>query len=230
VCQAQTEHRQSGDTNEISSANFHHVPVCDTVASHTRPTKTNNAAYFVTDFATFFGRYRRSWNLRTESTAMRMVCTSLLFLLGAASCVSLAQAAPAKAGAHQAPAGVSSGSATQILSEYRKQNGLAPVVYDPLLQKVAETQAVAMARADVLSHDIAGGLSSRMAASGAPCRACAENVAAGYGSVGQVFAGWKVSSGHNANLLNPSMRRIGIAMTSAPNSRFKNYWALVLAD
>ena len=161
-----------------------------------------------------------------------MSCIPFFFVIGAV--VSCGE--PANTGAPQptqvriAAARGAASPATAILSRYRVQNGLNAVVQDSALQKVAQAQANAMAKADVMSHDVAGSLTSRMAAFGAPCHACAENVGAGYRTLAEAFEGWRNSSGHNANMLNPAMRRIGLASARAANSRYGTYWALVLAQ
>jgi uncharacterized protein YkwD len=44
------------------------------------------------------------------------------------------------------------------------------------------------------------------------------------------MAGWRRSPGHNANLLDPQMRRMGVATAYAPGTRYKVYWALVMSN
>ncbi len=104
------------------------------------------------------------------------------------------------------------------------------VALDPALNRVAQRQADAMARADTLSHTLAGDLSARVAAEGVRRGAEAENVSAGYPSFERALAGWQRSPGHDANLLYRPIRRIGIAAASAPGTRYKTYWALVMTD
>ena len=44
------------------------------------------------------------------------------------------------------------------------------------------------------------------------------------------MAGWKASSGHRKNLLNPYATEIGIAAVATPaGSKKRTYWALILA-
>jgi hypothetical protein len=71
---------------------------------------------------------------------------------------------------------------------------------------------------------VAGPLSRRI-----PHGAGAENIAAGTRDFPTTLAMWKRSSGHNANLLNRSMTRIGIASAQSSNSRYGTFWALILA-
>ncbi|RIK36948.1 MAG: hypothetical protein DCC58_18660 [Chloroflexi bacterium] len=51
-----------------------------------------------------------------------------------------------------------------------------------------------------------------------------ENIAAGYSSAQAVFNGWKASSGHNKNMLNPNFKVIGIGFVSVSGSPYTHYW------
>ena len=56
-----------------------------------------------------------------------------------------------------------------------------------------------------------------------------ENISAGYHTFAEAFSGWRDSPPHRANMLNRSVTRIGIAAALAPNSKYKVFWALILA-
>lgn len=119
--------------------------------------------------------------------------------------------------------------AAAAISQYRAQHGLGPVVLDSSLIKAASYEAEANARAGQLSHDHGGSFESRMASAGFGRRYAAENLSAGSETFDQVLGRWKSSPAHNSNMLMPQARRIGIARVDAPGSRYKRYWALVLA-
>jgi uncharacterized protein YkwD len=116
-------------------------------------------------------------------------------------------------------------SAATLISAYRTQNGLPPVAVDPQLNRAAEVQARAVAEVGHLSH---GDFASRMHRHGVG-GAAAENLAAGSTTVAQAVARWVASPGHNANLLMPNARRIGLARADS-ESRYGRYWALVLSQ
>lgn len=116
------------------------------------------------------------------------------------------------------------------ISLYREAHHLSPVAIDPGLMEFAQAQANAMARADHLSHEIAGSFNERLIAAHRHKATAVENVSAGYASADAVFGGWQRSPPHNANLLSANMHRMGIAVADAPGTRFKTYWALVLTD
>ena len=51
-----------------------------------------------------------------------------------------------------------------------------------------------------------------------------ENIAAGQTTATAVFNAWKASSGHNANMLNPNFKVIGIGMAQVAGSPYGTYW------
>ncbi|MDE2579052.1 MAG: CAP domain-containing protein [Hyphomicrobiales bacterium] len=120
--------------------------------------------------------------------------------------------------------------ASAIISAYRRAHGLSPVVVEPMLNGFARQQAAAMASADQLSHEVAGGLTARLGRAGIAQRTAVENVSAGYQSTARVIAGWQRSPGHNQNLLDPSARRMGIAAVASPGGHYKSYWSLVMTN
>lgn len=120
--------------------------------------------------------------------------------------------------------------AAGAISQYRRDHALSAVEADAILQNVAQAQADAMAATDRLSHVVDGDLRNRLDAANLRQKAAVENVSAGYFSFDDVMAGWRRSPGHNANLLDPRMRRMGLALAHAPGTRHKVYWALVMSN
>ena len=133
------------------------------------------------------------------------------------------------AGAPTVPVILDEQAAATAISRYRAQHGLSPVVIDSRLITAASFQAQANARAGRLSHDLGGTFTSRMASAGLARSHAAENLSAGSETFDQVLARWKASPQHNANMLIPQLRRIGIARVDAPETRYRRYWALVMA-
>ncbi len=158
------------------------------------------------------------WN-----TAMRLPLLAAAITLVAAPAFAR-DPAPAHAKAAK-PAATSP--AAQAVNAFRRENGLGPLSDDPALQRAAQKQADAMASAGVMSHDVAGGFSSRMQAAGIKAGAAAENVAMGQRSLAEVMEDWKNSSGHRRNLLMASATRLGVAQRVGADKRL--YWAMVLA-
>lgn len=124
---------------------------------------------------------------------------------------------------------VDADAARDMISLYRANKGLGALAVDPALQRTAQAQAEAMARAGSVDAGRTP-LQARLSQNGATASASAENVSAGYYTLAEAFSGWRDSRPHNANMLKRDMRRMGIATAYAPNAKYKVYWALVLAD
>src|SRR5262249_51150028 len=120
--------------------------------------------------------------------------------------------------------------AASMISGYRTNNGLTAVTLDPELMKLAEAQAQAMASRDTLSHDVARSFHDRLKGGGYRAGTAAENVGAGYHTLAQAFSGWRDSPPHRANMLLKGATRMGIAAAYAPKSKYKVFWALIVAE
>ena len=119
--------------------------------------------------------------------------------------------------------------AASMISGYRQNNGLGAVEVDPVLMQVAEAQSQAMASRNKLDHNVNGSLAQRLKVGGYDARIAVENVSAGYHTLAEAFSGWRDSPPHRANMLNSSVTKLGIAASYAPNTKYKVFWALVLA-
>jgi uncharacterized protein YkwD len=128
-----------------------------------------------------------------------------------------------------AGAAVDASTAASMISGYRSNNGLSAVAVDPGLMQLAEAQARAMAARDKLDHNVIRDFNGRLKASGYDAKVAAENIGAGYHTLAEAFSGWRDSPPHRKNMLLPGATQIGIAAVYAPNSKYKVFWALILA-
>ena len=64
---------------------------------------------------------------------------------------------------------------------------------------------------------------------GSDAKVAAENIGAGYHTLAQAFSGWRDLPSHRKNMLLPGATHIGIATAYAPQSKYKVFWALILA-
>lgn len=122
---------------------------------------------------------------------------------------------------------VDAAAAASMISGYRRNNGLSAVTVDPELMKLAQAQAQAMATRDKLEHDVGRSFKDRI--KGYRMREIAENVGAGYHTLAEAFSGWRDSPSHRANMLLAGATRMGIAAAYSPKSKYKVFWALILA-
>ncbi|MEA1830800.1 CAP domain-containing protein [Methylobacterium durans] len=115
--------------------------------------------------------------------------------------------------------------AREMISAYRRGRGEAPLTLDPELQRLAETEAAAMAAADRPSK----AQTVKVAVERLGYQKANANLSAGYHTLAEAFSGWRDSPSHNAVMLDASATRMGIATAYAPNSKYKVYWALLVA-
>jgi uncharacterized protein YkwD len=120
--------------------------------------------------------------------------------------------------------------AVSMISGYRTNNGLPALDLDPALTAMAQAQAETMAKRDKLDHNAKRPFVRRLSAAGYPAKSAAENVGAGYHTLAEAFSGWRDSASHRKNMLLPGATRMGIAAVYTPGSKYKVYWALILAE
>ena len=128
-----------------------------------------------------------------------------------------------------ADAKVDARAAASMISGYRSNNGLGSVTLDDKLMRMAEEQARAMASKNKFEHDAAGPFAQRVKRSGYDAKVAVENIGAGYHTLAEAFSGWRDSPPHRANMLHSGVTKMGIAAAYSPNSKYKVFWALVLA-
>ena len=128
-----------------------------------------------------------------------------------------------------ADASVDAAAAQSMISGYRTNNGLAPVAIDPELMRLASDQARTMAARDKLDHSAGRPFEERIRASKFDAGVAVENISAGYHTLAEAFSGWRDSPPHRANMLNKNVTKMGIAAVYSPQSKYKVYWALILA-
>jgi uncharacterized protein YkwD len=116
----------------------------------------------------------------------------------------------------------------EMISRYRHAHGLSTVKTDPQLTAIAERQAKSMAASGIMDHNVAGSFTARM--SGARTGMAAENIAAGIKTWAETFHMWQTSPGHNANLLQSKADIVGVAVAHNEQTRYKTYWAMVIAE
>ncbi|HYA05194.1 MAG TPA: CAP domain-containing protein [Xanthobacteraceae bacterium] len=129
----------------------------------------------------------------------------------------------------QSDAALDANAAQSMISGYRSNNGLPPVAIDPELMRLAGEQAQAMAASGKLDHAAAKPFQERISKSGFDAAVAVENIAAGYRTLAEAISGWRESPPHRANMLKANVTRMGIAAVYTPKSKYKVFWALILA-
>ncbi len=114
-----------------------------------------------------------------------------------------------------------------IINDYRAANGLGSLSTHSQLSAAAGWMGQDMATNDYFSHTDSLGRDpfERMADFGYDYNTWkGENIAAGVSSAQAVFNLWKGSPGHDANMLNPNYKAIGIARVYGAGSTYSWYW------
>lgn len=114
-----------------------------------------------------------------------------------------------------------------LINNYRQQNGLAALQASVSLTTAAKWMSGDMAQKNYFSHTDSLGRDpfTRMRAFNYNYNTyMGENIAAGYSDAANTFAQWKNSSGHNANMLNPNYKVIGVGRVANASSAYRYYW------
>jgi len=116
----------------------------------------------------------------------------------------------------------------RLLNDYRAANGRAALVATPLLNQVAYDHSLDMGTRRYFSHNSPEGTTpfQRMSQAGY-VGGRAENIAAGNADAQRTFTQWRNSAGHNRNMLDASVRAIGVGRAYVPGSSLRYYWTNV---
>ncbi len=121
--------------------------------------------------------------------------------------------------------------ALRLVNDYRSKKGLRPVSLDPRASAAAQVLVQDMAKHDHMSHIGPRGqdVGKRLISAGYSYRVAAENVGVGQTSLSEMIDGWKKSPPHSRNMLLKEAKNIGIAYEYKPDTKYKTFWALVVA-
>ena len=92
-----------------------------------------------------------------------------------------------------------------LVNAYRAEHGGKELVPDSKIAALAREHSAEMAKAHKMDHE---GFPSRVRRSGLAM--CLENVGWNYSTAQAQFEAWKKSSGHNSNMLDRRVARMGI--------------------
>jgi uncharacterized protein YkwD len=118
-----------------------------------------------------------------------------------------------------------------LVNVQRARSTLLALTANGPLTSAAQAHAMDTACQLFLSHTGSDGSSpfDRMLRFGYSYSTAAENVAAGYATPADVVNGWMGSSGHRANIMNPSFSEAGIGYvynSSSTTGNYYSYWTM----
>ena len=123
------------------------------------------------------------------------------------------------------PVAINVQAALRSVNDYRSSQGLPSVQLDSKVMAAAAAQSQAMAASNSMSHSVGGSFSGRMAEHGINRGKAVENIAMGQRSFDEVFAAWKGSYGHDANLRASGVTKLGVGVARGPSGPA---WTLIL--
>jgi uncharacterized protein YkwD len=108
-----------------------------------------------------------------------------------------------------------------LVNQQRIGYGCQPLNISSRLNAAAQAHSQDMALNDFMSHTGSDGasLGQRLTRAGYSWRMAAENIAAGQPTPESVVASWMSSAGHRANILNCSLRDIGVGYYYQPDDQ-----------
>lgn len=118
----------------------------------------------------------------------------------------------------------------RLVNIERQKQGLAPFKVSSELSNVARVKSQDMAQNNYFSHTSPkyGSPFDMMRSFGIKYTTAGENIAKGYLTAQSVVNGWMNSSGHRANILNPSFNTIGVG--AATDARGHIYWTQMFTN
>jgi len=120
----------------------------------------------------------------------------------------------------------------ELINQHRALHGKEALSFGkPALNRAAAWLSRDMATNNYLGHtDSRGRTLDRLSWCGANFTTAAENVAAGPADAPSVFALWKDSAEHDANMLRDGVRFAGIARAYNADAEYGWYWTLDVTD
>ena len=118
----------------------------------------------------------------------------------------------------------------RLVNIERQREGLSPLVASSALSNVARKKSEDMAVNNYFSHTSPtyGSPSNMMRTFGINSSYSGENIAKGQLSAASVVSGWMNSSGHRANIMNPSFKTIGVGHYKSSNGT--NLWTQMFTN
>lgn len=117
----------------------------------------------------------------------------------------------------------------KYINEEREKVGADPLELDETLQKAAKIRAEEAAVKFSHTRPDGSTYSTVFAEVGQTEKYySAENLSAGRSEAEKVCEGWMASAGHKKNMLNPVYSRAGIYHVTSTDTKYADYWVIVL--
>ncbi|HEU4993531.1 MAG TPA: CAP domain-containing protein [Gemmatimonadaceae bacterium] len=172
-----------------------------------------------------------SADMRIPSMSALVLAATVAACVGRALPSSRDSGRPSSGATSTAPASVDR-DVIRYTNAARARNGVPPLAENAKLMAAASIQSQQMAQFQRADHTIDGAqyptLQARLQAVAYVYSNAAENVAWNQRDAPSVVSSWMSSTGHRANILDPALREIGVAMTQSANG--ERYWVQVFGS
>jgi uncharacterized protein YkwD len=122
--------------------------------------------------------------------------------------------------------------ARDMINGYRATQNVPQVQLSSSLNTLARSYAAALATNAKTARTVRpdGRLKARLVSVGYNAADVNESVTAGYHTFAEAFSGWRDSTPHRKVMLMSNATEMGIAAAYAPNTKYKVYWVLIMAQ
>jgi uncharacterized protein YkwD len=122
--------------------------------------------------------------------------------------------------------------ARDMINGYRASQNVPQVKLNSSLNTLARSYAAALATNARTATSVRpdGRLKARLVSVGYNAADVNESVTAGYHTFAEAFSGWRDSGPHRKVMLMSNATEMGIAAAYAPNTKYKVYWVLIMAQ
>ncbi len=119
-----------------------------------------------------------------------------------------------------------------LVNNYRRQNGLSPLVLSPALITAAQNHSASMANSNYFSHTGLDGRShqDRLLDLGYVSIYSGECISSGLERATDTFNGWRNSPAHNSIMLGSNYNAVGIGRAFNQNSTYRWNWTAVFGS
>jgi uncharacterized protein YkwD len=119
--------------------------------------------------------------------------------------------------------------AADLFNGHRRLKGLAPMIPDATLERIAADAARELAERNQPDAIVATHARTALVAAHIPTTHVAQNLSGGYFTLADAFSGWRGAPRQERTISLAGATRFGVASAYAPGSKYTVYWALVVA-
>lgn len=150
----------------------------------------------------------------TATTTIQRLALIALLALGLAACTSTGLPGGLTQRMDQVGAQLNRADAVNIVNQFRRESGIAPLVESGDLDAIAQNLAAQYGKSGIAPNRPQGVVEIRLAA--------------GSATFADTFSGWRNSAADAKALNNPAASQVGIGVFYSENTPYGTYWVILL--